>query len=263
MTKNKSFSIFVLLLMLCFSVQSQNNIFNPYSRYGLGELNSNTLAHNNGMGGASVALKPDSTMPLFINTGNPSAYPLIKLTTLEVGGSYLYSNFKSSAGKSKNWGTNFSYATLGFPIRRNGGAAIGIMPYSNIGYDVESKNIENNIGTVTYQYNGSGNLNKAFIGYGIMPFDKRLTRFRSKHQYIADSLKHLSKTAFRFREFGSKILSDFSIGANINYLFGNVSNNTKVIYPNSLLYNNTLRERSFALGDFTGNFKLPHIMIAI
>ena len=72
-------------------VLSQLNTFSPYSRYGLGEMSPTTLAHNSGMGGTYIALKPDSTMPIFINTGNPASYSLIKLTTLELGGSFLNS----------------------------------------------------------------------------------------------------------------------------------------------------------------------------
>ena len=56
-------------------------------------MSPTTFAHNSGMGGTYIALKPDSTMPIFINTGNPASYSLIKLTTLEVGGSFLNSNF--------------------------------------------------------------------------------------------------------------------------------------------------------------------------
>ena len=256
MIKNKYLALLIFVLVLRVTGHAQSSVFNPYSRYGLGELSSSTLAHNRAMGGAFVALKPDSTMPIFVNTGNPAAYSLIKLTSLEVGGTYLYSTFKSNAGISRNYSANFAYGLLGFPVRRNGGACFGIMPYSNIGYDAKTVSNEIAFGDITYKYNGAGNINKAQIGYGVMPFDRRLQKFRNKRQYIADSLKYLSHAAFKFREFGSKILSDLSIGVNVNYLFGNVVNTVKVEYPNSLLYNNTLRERVLTLGDFTGNFGL-------
>ena len=38
---------------------AQINTSSPYSRYGLGERAQQTLAHNQGMGGAFVALKAD------------------------------------------------------------------------------------------------------------------------------------------------------------------------------------------------------------
>ena len=254
MTNNKFFPALFFLLFLSFTPKAQNTLFNPYSRYGLGEINSPVLAHNSGMGGACIALKPDSTMPMFINTGNPAAYPLIKLTSLEVGGNFLFSRNKSTSGITRNWGTNFSYATLGFPIRQKGAGVIGIMPFSAVGYNMVAKSDLDQVGTMTYEYSGNGNLNKAFIGYGVMPFDKRLQKYRAKHLYIADSLKTISNKTYKRREFINKMLSDFSIGINVNYLFGSMSNIAKVIYPNSILYNNTLRERNLTLGDFTGNF---------
>jgi hypothetical protein len=251
--KNKFYNFFLFLFFVsCFP--AQNNTFSPYSRYGLGELNSSTFAHNAGMGGAYIAMKPDSILPMFINGGNPAAYPLIRLTTLEVGGAFQNSNFKSNSSSLKKWGTNFSYAALGFPVRGNGGACFGIMPYSHVGYDTKNTNTETGIGDVSYLYGGSGGLNKAFMGYGIMPFNRKLTRFRKKHLFVPDSMKTLHGGSYKFRENVNKVLSDLSIGFNVNYIFGSIEQTSRVQYPNSILYNNTYRNRNVTLGDFTGNF---------
>lgn len=207
------------------------------------------------MGGAYVALRPDSTMPIFLNVGNPASYSLIRLTTLEVGGTYLYSHFtgKNNTALTK-WGTNFSYGALGFPIRRNGGACFGIMPFSYVGYQTNNNVVDPNVGLIQYQFNGDGGLNKAFVGYGITPFKKQLVHFRTKHLYLHDTLKTLSHKQYLRREKLSKLISDFSLGFNANYIFGNITNSTRVVYPNSILYNNTYRERILTMGDFTGSF---------
>lgn len=246
--------IFVLLLLVTsLNGLAQNNTFSPFSRYGLGEMTKPTFAHNQGMGGAYIALRNDSTMPVFINAGNPAAYAFIRFTSLEVGGSGLYTRISSNSTAITRWTTNFAYGTLGFPVRRNGGACFGIMPYSNVGYDLSSTATEPAIGQVQYQYNGSGGLNKAFIGYGVLPFNRRLTRFRTRYVYGPDSLR-LSPAAYKRRELGNELLNDLSIGLNMNYVFGNIQNITRVIYPNTTLYNNTYRERNLTVGDFTGNF---------
>ena len=252
--KNKINTFFFLLIILPALVLSQLNTFSPYSRYGLGEMSPTTFAHNSGMGGTYIALKPDSTMPIFINTGNPASYSLIKLTTLEVGGSFLNSNFTSGSNLIKKWTTNFSYGALGFPVMKNGGACFGIMPYTNVGYETQAISNESGIGNVTYNYNGGGGLNKAFIGYGVMPFKLQVIKFKNKRLYIPDSLKRLSKFEYNSIFLVKQIMSDLSIGFNANYIFGNIQNNTKVIYPNSQLYNNTKRVRSVSLGNFTANF---------
>lgn len=252
--KNKAF-ILLSAGILTFSTKAQNNTFSPYSRYGLGELAQSTFAHNTGMGGAHIALRPDSTMPIFMNVGNPASYPLIRLTTLEVGGTHVYSQFKGTNGSSlTKWSVNFAYGALGFPVRNNGGACFGIMPYSSVGYETQSIEKEENVGDVLYKYNGDGGLNKVFLGYGILPFKKRLVKFRSNYYYVADSLKTLTLKQYKRKEKMAKLLSDFSLGANVNYIFGNISNSTRVVYPNSLTYNNTFRDRTLNIGDFTGNF---------
>lgn len=254
--RNNPHLLFLLLLLTTTAVRAQNNTFSPYSRYGLGELVPNTFGHTQAMGGAHLAWRPDTTSPVFINAGNPASYSLIRLTALEVGGNGMYTQFKGSNSSLTKWTTNFAYASLGFPVRRNGGACFGIMPYSNVGYDLKTTSETTGVGLVEYQYNGSGGLNKAFIGYGISPFHRRLSKFRGRHLYVPDSLKTLSHSAYQRRELGNKLISELSAGFNVNYIFGNIQNITKVIYPNSLIYTNTYRERNLTVGDFTGNFGL-------
>lgn len=254
----------IKILALCFTATlsslAQNSTFTPYSRYGLGELNQTTFAHNSGMGGAFIAFRPDSTRsrlsPVLINAGNPAAYSHIRLSSLEVGGVYNYSQFTANSSKTKKWGTNFAYGSLGFPIKRNGGMCLGIMPYSNVGYDVESKVEEANVGTVNYKFTGNGGLNKVFLGYGVMPFDQVLTKFKRKYLNPTDSAHIISHKKYMRRQAGKKILSDISVGVNVNYIFGAIEQQARVVYPNSILYNNTYRIRTLTMGDFTGNFGL-------
>ncbi|MBL7917267.1 MAG: hypothetical protein JNM96_02650, partial [Bacteroidia bacterium] len=229
--------------------------FSPYSRFGLGELNQNTLAHNQGMGGAFAALKPDSIFPVMINTGNPASYSLIKFATFEVGGFYTNSKLSSQSVAVNKHNANFSYAVLGFPIRKKSGATLGIMPYSSVGYNLKNVVAENNIGDVTYNYNGEGGFNKVFVGFGTMPFKESVIKLRKKEiAKAANTDKPYSRKGYALKEFASELLSDFSIGANANYLFGSVKNYADVRYPNSNLYYNTIRESTIRMHDFTGNF---------
>lgn len=243
----------VLLLGMMHFLRAQNT-FSPYSRYALGDLAQPTFAHNAAMGGAFVALRPDSTMPNFVNVGNPASYALIRLATLELGLNTTFSEFKSSASSSAERTANFSYGSLGFPIRRNGGACFGIMPYSYVGSNTADLINEPGIGDVNYQYQGAGGLNKVFLGYGIMPFNKRLVKFRKKYLRPKDSLHKLSAREYRFRELFSKLASDLSVGANGNYIKGNITNIARVVYDDNTRFYNTYRDRSFFVNDFTANF---------
>lgn len=248
------------LLIVSFAGIGQINTFSPYSRYGLGELSSSTFAHNTAMGGAYIALKPDSTMPIFINAGNPAAYALIKLTCLEVGGNGTFSKFTTDNVSINKHTANFAYGALGFPVKHNGGACFGIMPFSNVGYNLQNTATEPGIGAVQYLYNGSGGLNKAFLGYGVMPFGKRIGKFKRNNLFVPDSLRRLKGFGYKLAELGNELLTDLSVGFNANYIFGTMENTTQVVYPNSVLYNNTYRDRSLTMGDFTGNFGLQTAM---
>ena len=190
-----------------------------------------------------------------INVGNPASYALIKFATFEVGGNFTNSYFSTSSSKVHKWNANFNYGALGFPIRRRGGLAFGIMPYSNVGYNIQTKVTEQNIGDVSYSYNGEGGFNKVFLGYGVMPFREQLIKFRNKQSKKAqDSAYHISKGKYKFKELMCELASDFSIGANGNYIFGSTLNYADVRYPNSLTYLNTIREKIVRINDFTGNF---------
>ena len=129
------------------------------------------------------------------------------------------------------------------------------MPYSHVGYNMRNTVNETNIGDVNYNYNGEGGFSKVFLGYGIMPFKERLLKFRKKVTLLMqDSSYKPSKSNLKFKELGNELLSDFSIGANANYVFGSVRNYADVQYPNPLLYYNTIREQTFRMNAFTGNF---------
>ena len=254
--KNKApITQLILLLALVVNVNAQSNSYSPYSRFGIGEREPVTFAHNQGMAGAFIAHKPDSSMPVFINAGNPAAYALIRLTSLEIGGRYKYYDIKGANTGIKKFTANFSYGALGFPVGKNAGASFGIMPYSSVGYSTENVQASA-LGETRNLYSGSGGLNKAYLGYGIMPFKSRLLKFRYRKLNRPDSLQTMSSSALRAGLLVNKLLSDLSVGVNGNYMFGTLIHNSRIIFPNAQLYNNTYSERSVMVGDFTGNFGL-------
>lgn len=243
-----------ILLLLPLHYLAQNTAFSPYTRYGLGEMVSPTFMVGNAMGGAFTAYKPDSTAPTFLNAGNPAAYPLIRFTTFEAGGTYRYSDLSNANSGTRKWGTNFSYAALGFPVRQKGGAVIGIQPYSFVGYDMKEVNTNANSVDVTGYYQGSGGLSKAFIGYGVMPFQHAAVRYKRALQAIPDSLLTIGREANRFRYFMRKAASDLSFGANVGWLFGSLEQTDRLTYPSSTLYNYVFRQRLYTFHGLTYNF---------
>lgn len=232
---------------------SQNSTYSPYSRFGLGELNSPAFAQIGALGGSYIGFKPDTTAPIFINVANPAAISGIRLTTLELGGFGQFSEFNNGTNKVKTKTVNFSYGTLGFPIRQRAGAAFGVMPYSNVGYNLKTETEVGGIGTVTSKYNGEGGINRVFFGLGVMPFKKQLTKFYRSH-YRDTAVKYNETKKYKRKKFGKQLLSDLSIGARADYIFGNILQTSSVIYPGSINYYNTRRYRATTVKDITAGF---------
>jgi len=247
-------TVLLISTALC-QLHAQNLSTSPYSRFGLGELNSTVLAPNMAMGGTYIGMTNDTTAPFFINTGNPAALANLRMTTLELGGQGQFSRFISQGASVNKNATNFTYGVLGFPLKRFGGACIGLMPFSSVGYNITDIRNETNIGDVKYTYNGTGGLNKAFFGIGIRPFRGTLQRFRRSG--LADSLlRNGDIHRLRRMTFGRSLVDNLSIGTNIGYLFGNITQTADAIFPGSITFYNTRRQRILSVNDVYANYGL-------
>ena len=258
MKKNNPYSslkfTFIALAILVLHVCSFSQILtsSPYSRYGLGELNLQTFAAPSAMGGSFIAYHQDTVAPFFINVANPAGLASLKLSVFEVGGQAQFTKISSQSSSVNKNNSNFSYASVGFPLKRFGGAAFGVMPYSTVGYKITSTQEEANIGSMKYIFQGDGGINKAFIGVGIKPFKNQISKFQNSA--FADSLIQYKKTStFNRKKFAKQLLSELSIGATGNYLFGTINQTTDGIYPGTTTYFNTKRQRSTQISDFGFN----------
>ena len=245
---------FITLAFLSISTFSISQILtsSPYSRYGLGELNVQTFATPVAMGGTFIAYHQDTIAPFFINAANPAGLAGIRLTTFELGGQANFTKISSSESSINKKNINFSYGSVGFPIKRIGGAAFGIMPYSTVGYKITSTQQYAGVGTMNYIFDGNGGVNKVFLGLGLKPFKKQISKFYNSA--LADTLiKYKETTKYKRKKLGKQLLSELSIGGTANYLFGTINQTTDVIYPGTITYFNSKRERSIQVSDFTFN----------
>jgi hypothetical protein len=205
------------------------------------------------MGGTFIAVKPDTTTPIFINAVNPASIAWTRFTTLELGGFGQFTTYDNGTSKTKTQTTHFSYGSLGFPLRQRAAACFGLMPYSSVGYNLKATDDVSGIGSVTYKYTGDGGINKAFLGFGFNPFKAQLKKFYASD--LDDSLIAHNKVAkYKRKKFFRYMLADLSIGVRGDYLFGNIRQSASVIYPNSINYFNSRRYRSLNVGDFSGAF---------
>ncbi len=180
-------------LVLVFLVVSATKSFaqqlaSPYSFYGIGSLKFKGTVENQSMGGLSIYM--DS---IHVNLKNPASYASKNLELLNgesrpikftVGGSHSSTKLKSNSSSDRTSATSFDYLALSIPLGKFG-VGFGLIPYTSVGYKLES---ENTNGDVTNWFRGEGGVNKTFLALGYQIFE------------------------------------GFSIGADIQYNFGNIKN---------------------------------------
>lgn len=217
---NNSLIAFIFLLACPSIIYAQIEVENansPYSSIGIGNVPNSGFAMNRSLGGISTAF----ISPVNINYHNPASYASIRLTTLEtaldVKNVWLRQNELSQSSGDASLG----YAALAFPISNYGGLSIGVLPFSKINYDV-TESTENELlgGTQDYHFLGDGQTHQFYIG-----------------------------GAFKLRFNKTQV----SVGANGAFLFGALSKEVRVNFPELTNAFTTRRTETTNFRGFTWN----------
>lgn len=125
--------------------------------YGYGILTDNATSMQRQMGGVGIAMRSGRQ----INVINPAAYAgMDSLTFLwDMGADVSILWSKDGSAKERSTGGGLDYITMQFPLSRNIGASIGLLPYSSVGYA-----FGNDIAHGTRSNQGSGGINQAYFG---------------------------------------------------------------------------------------------------
>jgi hypothetical protein len=155
---SKCFKIVIcsLLLGLGLTANAQSGTVSPYSRFGLGDMSNESTVSEFGMGGLSIALT-DSTR---FHTGNPANLSSIHRTIFQFGMFGEVVNLSSNTASTNRNTSNLSYMAVAFPINKWWKTGVSLNPYSSVGYQISERVEMDSIGGVTYDYQGSGGLNK-------------------------------------------------------------------------------------------------------
>ena len=194
---------YTFLLFFTFSsgiIFSQISTNSPYSRFGIGNLNNSSSADQFGMGGSSVVYNS----PDVINFNNPATYSSFKaksfLFTTSLNSSA--SRFTTSNNIQYENNTSFSKIALGFPVNQYISVSSGLLPFSNVGYQLDYNDTENFLeDTVSISSIGKGGLSKYYLGASV------------------------------------KLHKTLSVGVNASYLFGGLSRNKTADFNNSSIFN--------------------------
>jgi len=118
-------------------------------------------------------------------------------------------NLRSGTLKTTEESQKTRFGTLsnlyfGFPVTKWWRTSLGLMPYSQVGYEMQGNQVIENIGKMVSTYSGEGGLNKAYFGNAFSP------------------------------------VKNLSIGVNVSYLFGNITKQRAITFPDSATYANTM-----------------------
>ncbi len=192
-------------LLICATVvissiaTAQESTSSPYSFYGLGSLKFKGTVENRSMGGISVY--SDS---IHINLRNPASYAGTNLALYNnearpvkfaLGTSYASTTIEASTASDSYSNSAIDYLALALPLNKFG-LCFGVLPYSSVGYNLQSRNENNDL---QYRYRGAGGINRVFIGLGYQVFGN--LKIGLDYQYNFGNISNTS-IAFGYNAFG-------------------------------------------------------------
>ena len=214
---------------------SQNN--SPFSRYGIGDFSPQAFTINQAMGGIaagyntffninminpasyasfyqetyrtywervrrdSIIIDPvtqkSTTITIIDSVKRDTLYSVIKNTSLEAGVFANISTLRNINSSITTGNGSLSYLALGFPLPKVGGISFGLLPYSNVEYNLlKNETVITGKDTLVRntKYNGDGGI-------------------------------------FQFYGGAAAKIKRFSIGVNVKYMFGSLNLSNVVYFP--------------------------------
>ncbi|MEZ4721564.1 MAG: hypothetical protein R2813_06760 [Flavobacteriales bacterium] len=230
----KQLIAFTIITIVTAHSFAQKGTLTPYSIYGLGDPTRSQTTAIASMGGANLAVVSTTG----INSTNPATYSDIKRPSfnLDLKNEVLTLSNSSNSQSSNAFAIqNFSFA---FPIinnfkkfKRRAGLSFGVTPLTAAGYDLSYTSSVNGLGEVDYLFFGEGGINSAQLGGSF------------------DLVANKSRT------------NVLSIGANANYIFGQISRNRATQVDVRAGASNVYRQSYLELSDFdlSGGLLFKHV----
>jgi hypothetical protein len=265
MRKLTRYHLLLLIFFITATLFGQKRTYSPFSRYGIGEINTTAFGQNAAMGNTGIGLRNNS----HLNILNPASYSAIDTMSFffEAGITGLRQNLKSEGGTEQYNNINFSYFAIGFPITKKIHTSLGFRPFSNAGYKFEFSDE-----TAISRAIGTGNLTSAYLGLSLTPLSNLSLGVHAT--YLFGNIQHTTfkefiddANAFKYGVQSELHASDFifDFGAQYTKLLGeNESLTLGVTYRPQTLVNGNF-QRTVAKGTtydedgklFTSNYVIP------
>ncbi len=146
--------------MLSVSTLAQTRTNSPYSIFGIGTISDYSHPISFAMGGVGIAFQD----PASINPINPASFGAFNEMSFLFDAGFVMNSKKISATGISEKG---SYATLnhllfGLQVAKNWKSSIGLIPFSDVGYNINTTEDSNTVEEINNIYNGKGGLTKVY-----------------------------------------------------------------------------------------------------
>jgi long-subunit fatty acid transport protein len=235
MIKKIIVSACLLLSLISFA---QEGTASPYSYYGIGDVRFKGTVESRSMAG--VAVEQDS---VHINLENPASFSNLKFTTFTIGGTLNTVEFKSDNKTATAKRTTLDYLAVGLPLGK-WGVGFGLIPYSSVGYKIES--LSGDLNATNRRYDGSGDLNRAFLGAGYKITPKFSVGADVQYNFgtiETSSLEFVTGIPVGTREMNTSMLSGFNF--NVGAMYQTKINKKLTLYSGlNYTIENTLKSKN-------------------
>jgi uncharacterized protein (UPF0333 family) len=230
----KKFFILFFLSSFAQFVSAQKAENSPYTRYGLGQLNNNTIVGYRGMGNTGIA----NVDKYHINLVNPAAYGILGTAAFEIGANAkFYTLSESEKGNSATQrGGGLDYIALGFPLKNplneiyeskkkktHFGMGFSLARHSTTNYNIAGRDSISNVGRFNRKYSGNGGTYKFTWG-----------------------------NAMNYK--------NFSFGADLSYIFGGIETNRDIEFLDLASSFNTYVNRKTHLSGLSINTGMIYLV---
>lgn len=237
MSKSKHIIVAVLMIAAGVATVAAQTSTTPYSRLGFGILSDNATGIQRSMGGVGIAMQNGRQ----INVMNPASYSQVDSLTFlwDIGLDVTNSWSKEGDKKGYNFGGGLDYITSEFRLAKNLGAAIGVVPFSSVGYTFGG-DIDNGADART----GEGGFAELFAGLGYQPF-KGLSIGANFSYLFGSTTNATSVSATSVTQFTRSIdVKDWNMRVGLQYAFKPSRKSTVVIgatySPKKTMHGNAL-----------------------
>lgn len=198
-----------LLWLVATVAIAQTSSNSPYTRYGFGELSDQHFGNSKAMGGIAYGLRNGYQ----INAANPASYTAVDSLTFlfDAGFSLQNANFKEAGISTNAKNSSIDYIAMQFRLFKRMAFTAGFLPYSTVGYNMSQVNVINkdeygdNIESY-HTYAGDGGLQQVFAGVGFKVFDQ--LSIGANLSYLYGDITHSATTSFNNTNAFSSVRTD-------------------------------------------------------